>query len=126
MTQYDPGIIQHFADKLYRKASSIVAARTLMGVFAGLAGGFIVGVMLHPSPAAAGTLYMFTMGVGACILGAIGYSNGMERSFVLRLQAQSALCQMMIEVNTRAAACGTSARAGYPQALPPLPNSAAA
>ena len=42
--------------------------------------------------------------VPAALLGIIGLGQGLERGFVLRLQAQTALCQMQIERNTRAGA----------------------
>ena len=97
MTQYDPGVIQHFADKLYHKARRIVAARTVLGVVMGLAGGFIAGLLLHMPLAIL---------IGPVLFGVFGYQSGMERSFSLVLQAQSALCQMKIEANTRPAAYG--------------------
>ena len=104
MTQYDPGVIQHFADKLYQKARRIVAVRTVLGVVTGLAVGFILSSRLHITGADI---------IGAALFGFFGYQSGMERSFSLVLQAQTALCQMMIEANTRAV---TAAAVQHPRA----------
>ena len=86
--QYDPNIIVEFASRLYSKANSIVATYTffglMVGAFAGMAWGGTTGAI-----------------VGAIVIGVIGYSMGTEKAFQLRLQAQTALCQVQIELNTR-------------------------
>lgn len=41
------------------------------------------------------------MGVGLVLFGLLGWALGRERAFVLKLQAQTALCQTQIELNTR-------------------------
>lgn len=87
-TQYDPSVIQEFADRLYSKAGSIIRSYTILGIillgFAGLATG-------NPILGA----------VGAVIGGIIGYSMGKEKAFAHKLQAQTALCQVQTEVNSR-------------------------
>ena len=100
--QYDPTIIQTFAAKLYSRANSIVATYTLFGLLIGLGIGFVIGRFVSSSMVEA-------VGATELIIGAIpgaigGYFIGMERSFALRLQAQTALCQVAIEQNTRAQA----------------------
>lgn len=87
--QYDAKVIVEFADKLYAKAKSIVAAYTLFGFLLGCLGGAAINQ---------------TGGLGAVaalILGVIGYAMGTDKAFQLRLQAQTALCQVQIEQNTR-------------------------
>lgn len=39
--------------------------------------------------------------LGAVVAGLIGYAIGTEKAFQLKLQAQTALCQVKIEENTR-------------------------
>lgn len=92
-TRYDPVIIQKFADMLYAQARSIVATCTLIGLVAGGA----VGYMLSNNPSIKTTYAV----IGAVILGLIGFAIGQSRAFSLRLKAQTALCQMKIEQNTR-------------------------
>ncbi len=87
-TQYDPSVIQEFADRLYSKANGIIRSYTLLGIiilgFAGLATG-------EPILGA----------VGAVIGAVIGCSMGKEKAFSHKLQAQTALCQVQTEVNSR-------------------------
>jgi hypothetical protein len=84
-TQYDPAIIQKFADKLYSQANTIVSVWTFLGAVVGGACGHVLG----------------NAAVGAVIIGALGFAIGMQRACLLRLQAQVALCQKQIEENTR-------------------------
>lgn len=93
MIKYDASIIQQFADRLYKKANSIVANFTVIGILFGLGIGF-------------GFDKAYGLGnvglVAGVVLGAvIGYAMGQERAFALKLQAQVALCQVQIEQNTR-------------------------
>lgn len=89
-TEYDPELIQKLADKLYSQAKTAIWLSTLVGFIAGGSIGFSAS---HGS------------GVGAIIgivLGAVvGYIIGQSRAFSLRVQAQIALCQRQIELNTR-------------------------
>jgi hypothetical protein len=41
------------------------------------------------------------MWVGALLVGVTAFRMGQEKAFALRLQAQTALCQLQIEANTR-------------------------
>jgi hypothetical protein len=89
--KYDPEVIQEFATRLYKKASSITASYTVLGV---ILLGF--GGLLTQQP-------IFAL-IGAVVGGAIGYSMGRERAFSYKLQAQTALCQVHIESNLRSGA----------------------
>jgi hypothetical protein len=89
MATYDPKIIQAFAEDLYSRAATIVLTNVLFfSILGGIAG-----------------FFMF-QGAGAAVLlivgGALGYYFGSQRAFLLKLQAQTALCQIEIERNTRA------------------------
>ena len=86
-TEYDPRIIGKFADMLYRRADFIVFVWTAIGA--------VVGAILLRMFAQSGLL------VGLLIGGLLGYLEGQARSFLLRLQAQLALCSVHIEINTR-------------------------
>lgn len=87
---YDPAVIQEFADRLYAKASGIIRSYTILGLillgFAGLA-----------------TSEPILGAVGAVIGGIVGYSMGKEKAFAHKLQAQTALCQVQIEKNSKSA-----------------------
>jgi hypothetical protein len=88
MVSYDPNVIQEFADKLYSRADAIVLGWMALSALVG----FFVGAMLGGGP-----LRLLLIFLG----GAIGYAVGMQRAFLLKLQAQQALCQVQIEQNTR-------------------------
>lgn len=110
---FDPGIIETFAHQLYRRASRIVLMYALQYILLGVCSGALVYYFL-PAPIAhefGGVI----AGVTPFLFLLIGLSIGNERAFNLRLQAQTALCQLQIERNTRAALAvmSVSARA-YP------------
>ncbi len=88
MVQYDPKVIYEFADRLHRKANTIIAKCTIVGA---LIGG-IVGYAVKGAGVAL---------LGLVIFGAIGFYIGREKAFSLKLQAQTALCQVKIEENTK-------------------------
>jgi hypothetical protein len=95
-THYDPSIIQQFADRLYQQADQIVLAYSLLGFALGALAGAILGAITPIGPAAPGLL----CGGFLCLVFALA---GRARSFTLRLQAQTTLCQAQIEFNTRGA-----------------------
>jgi hypothetical protein len=87
---YDPNVIRGYANALYRRADFIVLIWTIAGALLG---------------AALFSLYDQKVGpiLGLMIGGIVGSFEGQSRSFLLRLQAQLALCQVQIEANTRKA-----------------------
>lgn len=89
MVQYDSRVIQEFADKLYKKAKSIVLSYSFFGAL--LAGGAGIGFSLG----VATSIYFALVG---CLL---GFFAGHQKAFSLKLQAQIALSQVKIEQNTR-------------------------
>lgn len=88
MTDYDANIIQEFADRLYKKASSITIQYAIIGAI--LVGGSLGAAVQQPAFAGAGLF------IGALI----GLIIGREKAFQYRLQAQTALCQAQIAANT--------------------------
>lgn len=89
MTVYNFKIIQKFADRLYARAKMSEIIYTIIGIMFGFVGGYNLGEELGYG--------LF----GAVIFGLLGYWVGSERAFMMRLQAQMALCQAKIEENTR-------------------------
>jgi len=94
--KYDADIIVAFAARLYKQASSIVAAYKVLGALLGLLGGGAAAALVRQENS-----MVMLAAVGALIAGAVGYIRGQERAFTLRLNAQTALCQVQIEQNTR-------------------------
>ncbi|HXY23225.1 MAG TPA: hypothetical protein VEI73_01130 [Candidatus Acidoferrum sp.] len=101
MTSYDSSVLQENADKLYSRASQLIASYAAVGaVFAWVAIYFLEPLILSilRLPATYSLIPLQLLGaVIAAILGGVwGYGKGTA----LKLQAQVALCQMKIEQNT--------------------------
>ncbi len=97
MTQYDPAVINQFAEKLYKEADSIVRKSTLQYA--------LIGLILFGGPAIiakwkSGAILPVAL-FGMTIAGAVGHRIGKSKAFKYRLEAQTALCQIKIEENTR-------------------------
>lgn len=86
--EYNPKLIQEFSGRLYVKANSIIRSYTILGLF-------ILGV------AGLATQEPIFGLIGAVLGGFIGYTLGKEKAFNFKLQAQTALCQVQIETNSR-------------------------
>lgn len=100
MAEYDAMIIEEFADRLYTKAFGIQIWMTIVGTLAGLFLGWVFinvrsGVRIDPGSQ---NLIQF---VALVLGGASGLAIGRGLAFKYKLQAQTALCQVQIEKNTR-------------------------
>jgi hypothetical protein len=118
MVSYDERVIVEFAEKLYRRARSLVVTWTLLGGVLAALLGWLVGApyaMRVGNPAVSGDL----IGIAALVGALVGYVAGRERAFALRLQAQIALCQAQIERNTRGVVM--TGVAPQPYQIPPPP-----
>jgi len=94
MVQYDSNIIQQMADGLYRQARWMEFNSAMLGAFVG-------GAAFAGGAVAADIDMAAIAGAAGVLFGAIGgFSRGRAKAFTLRLQAQTALCQMQIERNT--------------------------
>jgi hypothetical protein len=93
VAKYESKIIYEFAERLYSRANSIVVVYVLVGLLAGGVSGYAIGFASGNSAIAGSVL--------AVLLGGLGYMMGTERAFQLKLQAQTALCHVQIEENTR-------------------------
>jgi len=89
MVNYDPNIIQEFAERMYRKANFIIRLFAVVGVL--VCSG--TGIGIHGVSA-------FVIGYAA-IGGFIGYLIGKEIAFWFKFRAQEALCQGYIEAGIR-------------------------
>ena len=113
MTKYDPNVIQQFADRLYDKAAGIVFICALVG----FAIGAYIGFQLVSAYGELTPTKFAVIGAAGLVGAFLGYLLGVERAFWLKLKAQTALCQLRIEWNTRTAAKSLSAQAplgGFP------------
>ena len=99
-THYDPIVIKGFAAALYRRANSIIFFCTLTGLFIG---GIVGAILSRPSFSfqLGGLLPGWWIIIGIILGGMAGLSIGRSKAFLLKLQAQTALCQVEIEKNTR-------------------------
>ncbi len=92
---YDENVITSFADDLYRRAASLIVGHTVLGGLAGAAVGLAGCLALRTELAGLGAVLLTLLGA------LVGLSLGRARAFALRLTAQTALCQVRIERNTR-------------------------
>jgi hypothetical protein len=115
---YDPRVIEQFAERLYRKASSFVVGSVVIGASLGSAFGAVPLTSLGAAWPIPSYLGFATLLLGGMLGGTIGYVIGDTRSFGYRLQAQSALCQLQSERNTAILAEAVVARVATPTPAP--------
>lgn len=125
MTQYDPKVIYRYATGLYSRAHMLVLIYTLVGVLIGGVFGKAYGeykaftssppswssalgsAFGAPSPPPASPSSSSPTLLGILAFGLLGFWIGSNKAFVLKLQAQTALCQAKIEENTNPVATRT-------------------
>jgi hypothetical protein len=97
--KYEPAVIESHAAMLYLRAEQLIARLAALGALVGIViggfGGVVVGGAGVNAPLLVGVL------LGGLLGAAIGKSIGTGRAFMLQLAAQTALCQVAIERNTR-------------------------
>jgi len=91
--EYDPKIINLYASRLYIRALNIIVGHAFAGALFGAAGGYALG-LVTVAPA----LLAWLVGVIGLLIGA---GVGSSRALVVKLEAQTALCQVRIEENLR-------------------------
>lgn len=103
MAHYDPAVIQQFADRLYSRADRmLVSYSVLAGLVCAVPGGaFGFAIGGHSDGSMIALFVAFFCGLVGCVG---GYLLASERAFAMKLAAQTALCYVQIEANTRASA----------------------
>jgi hypothetical protein len=107
VTTYDDGILQQYADSLYREAAWIVWwTAVAFGLVAFLVSGVVLVAISALGPQMGINGNMGSAGLPVVlfitVLGVVaGVGAGKQKSFKLKLQAQQILCQRQIELNTR-------------------------
>ena len=91
---YDPHVIQEMAGRLYAQAARLVFLGVFLGGLVGLTAGITIALSVS-LPLLVGAF------VGALLGGALGAAAMEQRALALKFQAQLALCQVQIEMNTR-------------------------
>ena len=92
MVTYNPAVVRAVADRLYAQADGAIRSHMIVGGLGGMLIGLWAGDMLSGSGALA-------LSYGGAVLAAIaglvvGFKSGQQRALVLRMQAQTALCQV--------------------------------
>ena len=99
---YEPEVIERYAGLLDRRARSVVRGFTLTGALLGAAVGALpLSQLGHVWPVP--HVYGFaTLVVGLAVGGFLGYAAAKNRAGMLRLQAQTTLCQLHTQRTTLA------------------------
>lgn len=116
--QFDPSLIERYAEQLYRRADSVRVGSAVAGAVLGIVFGAVpmspLGKYL-PVPSAYGLALVL---LGGLLGGFLGYVVGEGRAFRNRLQAQMVLFQLQIERNTHQAL--VQAPVAAPAPAPPV------
>jgi len=102
MVAYDERVIQRHADSLYARGRRATVVYGLASAAMGLGIGYTFSYAVTSGAAERESLRLLlaaALGVFGLVLGLVA---GSQRASVLKLHAQQALCQLQIEVNTRA------------------------
>jgi hypothetical protein len=99
---YDPHVIEAFAESLYRKAGAARRGSTAVGVVLGGAFGGVPLTSLGEAWPIPQSFGFATLMIGMIVGALIGHVIGDARAFGYKLQAQAALCQVEIQRNTQA------------------------
>ena len=92
--QYDPKVIEAFAEAMYKEAERIAVSSAILW---GLGAAILIGV----ATTMLGSASLFLVLAGGAGAGFLGYKRGEAKAFALKLEAQTALCQVQIERNTK-------------------------
>ena len=94
MADYDPKILQKFADRLYSQATTTMVGYSLLGLLIGAIGGAILGTVLARGAHGADTQSVVQrLAVFGLLIGLLfGIAAGSAKAFWLKLEAQRTLC----------------------------------
>jgi hypothetical protein len=135
LPDFDPGIIERYVENTYRKAAAVFIGSVVAGVMIGAVFGAMPLTSLGESWPIPRMFGFATMILGAILGGVVGYLIGDTRSFLARLQGQTALAQihaandarLALEVLREIQALATrraAARPAAPTAPPEAPPAA--
>lgn len=99
MPTYNPVLIEKYAAHLYKSGSNIIWKWGCIGMALGVVAASLVSNALLPVPSSIYGIGLLFAGVAGGLY--VGRSIGTDRAAHLFLQAQTALCQVEIERNTR-------------------------
>src|SRR6266498_5215468 len=103
LPEFDPAIIERYIENTYRKATAVFLGSVVAGVMIGAVFGAMPLTSLGASWPIPRMFGFATMLVGAIVGGIIGYLIGDTRSFLARLQGQTALAQIEAAKDARLA-----------------------
>lgn len=95
MVEYELKIIEEYASRLYAQSKKTPMLYFLIGVGLGII------IFLGIGESLTRGFDALIVSIGALVGGVMGYGAGQSKSFEQKLQAQMALCQAKIEINTR-------------------------
>jgi hypothetical protein len=98
---YDAALIQSLANRLYSQSKIVVVKYTLIGAALFSAIFYYAASLGHNAVDIFALAPTKSLGVGLLIGVVLGFVLGQKKSYQLTLQAQTALCQLQIEKNTR-------------------------
>ena len=103
-TQYDPQILQDYADDLYKQARFVVMWTAIKyGLLCFVISLLVLGVVKATQQGAMGLNTMWIIVGIVTFLGVLtGVGAGKLKAFNLKIEAQKILCQRQIEQNTKA------------------------
>ena len=113
LIEYDPGVFQQAARRMYASAGGAIAWCMMGGLLIGYLASSAVASMVEDN------IGIFVQLCGTLMAGALGMAVGYEKALEYRLRAQTALCQAQIEENTRRLLEGREAKPAI-SAVPPL------
>jgi len=96
---YDAAIIVRSASLLYRRANTLLISYACLGVLLGLVVGVVVARFASELGELLGEHHLAL--VTAVFGGLFGFLIGREKGYALKLRAQTLLCNVQIEQNTR-------------------------
>jgi hypothetical protein len=102
-TQYDPQILQDYADDLYKQAQKIIVWTAIKYGLLCFLGSmvFVNAFNLTQKGGMDSNMMVIVVGV-VTVLGVLtGVGVGKQKAFQLKLEAQKLLCQRQIEQNTK-------------------------
>ena len=114
--EFDPHLIEQYAEQLYRKADAVRVGSAVIGGILGVVFGAVPLSPLGEYLPVPSTFGLATVLIGGLVGAFLGYVIGQGRAFRIRLQAQMVLFQLKLERNTAVPAAPATAQPAAPAA----------